>query len=194
MKTRILFVCTGNTCRSPLAEGLCRDMAKRLDVDVEVRSAGVSAMEGMAVSRHTSDILREKGASEGVAGACSLRPETVQWADLILTMTMSHKRILLERHPAAVDKVHTLMEYAVTDPSVLEKIREKETLVSELQMKQALGQAITKEERERLYVLDQAAPDFDISDPFGGSRRDYEMVAKEIERAVMGVLARLRRN
>jgi protein arginine phosphatase len=192
-KSHILFVCTGNTCRSPLAEGLCRNMARRAGIEAEIRSAGVSAMDGMAVSRHSSDILREKGASEGVTGANSLRRDTVQWADLILTMTMSHKRALLERHPYAVDKVYTLKEYAEVSPSAMDTLRQKEELLSELQMKQALGQTITREERERLLLLDQLAPDFDISDPFGGSRQDYNQVAKEIEQAVAGVLERLKR-
>ncbi|WP_438447504.1 low molecular weight protein arginine phosphatase [Gorillibacterium sp. sgz5001074] len=193
MKTRILFVCTGNTCRSPMAEGLCRSMAEREGLEVEVRSAGVSAVDGAAVSRHTGDILREKGASGGVTSSSSLKPETVRWADLILTMTMSHKRMLLERHPEAVDKVHTLLEYAESDPAVLDRIREKESLLSELQLKQALGQPIGREERERLYRLDEAAPDFDIPDPFGGSRRDYDETAKAIERALASVLKRLKR-
>lgn len=192
--TRILFVCTGNTCRSPLAEGLCRTMARRMGVDVEVRSAGVSAADGMAVSRHTGDILREKEASDGVSASCSLRGETVEWADLILTMTMSHKRSLLERHPGAVDKVYTLKEFAETESSSMSAIREKEQLISELQMKQALGQTVTQEERERLFLLDRMAPDFDIADPFGGTRRDYDQAAKEIEQALAVVLARLKRN
>lgn len=192
-KTNILFVCTGNTCRSPMAEGLCRSMARREGLSVEVRSAGVSAADGAAVSRHTGDILRERGASDGVAASSSLKKDTVQWADLILTMTMSHKRMLLERHPEAVDKVYTLMEYAETDPAVLDRIREKEALLSELQLKMALGQQVSREERERLFQLEGETPDYDIPDPFGGSRREYEETAKAIEEAVSRVLQRLKR-
>lgn len=188
---RILFVCTGNTCRSPMAEGLFRSMAKQSGLEAEVRSAGVAAMDGAPVSRHTGDILREKNAAEGVTSSSALRPETVRWADLILTMTMSHKRAVLERHPDAVDKIHTLLEYAEFDPTVLEAVRAKEQLLSELQLKQALGETITREERERLYKLHEQTPDYDIPDPFGGSRKDYEEAADSIGQALRQVIRRL---
>lgn len=53
----ILFVCTGNTCRSPMAEGLLRKLAKERGIDLEVRSAGVSAISGTSISRHVAAIL-----------------------------------------------------------------------------------------------------------------------------------------
>jgi protein arginine phosphatase len=188
----ILFVCTGNTCRSPLAEGLCRMMAKREGMSLDVRSAGVSAMDGSPVSRHSGDILRTKGAAEGLAGSRFLRKEEINWAHLILTMTMSHKRSVIERHPEAVDKVFTLKEYGLDDPAVLRAIAERESFLSELELKHALGQPISKEERERLARMNLSIPDFDIADPFGGSRMDYEAAAKEIEAALKGLLRKLR--
>ena len=56
---RILFICTGNTCRSPMAEGLLRKLAAERGLKLEVKSAGVSAVDGMPVSRHTAAILRD---------------------------------------------------------------------------------------------------------------------------------------
>lgn len=192
MATHILFVCTGNTCRSPLAEGLCRKMAKELGLDIEVRSAGVAAMDGVAVSRHSSDILQAKGASEGMTASQSVREDTVAWADLILTMTMSHKRSVIQRYPQAVDKVFTLKEYAEDNQQVLDQIREKEELMSDLQLKQALGQAVTPAERDRLLQLDRLTPDYDIMDPYGGSRRDYDDTAEEIAEALAKLLRKLK--
>lgn len=191
--TRILFVCTGNTCRSPMAEGLCRAKAEREGLSVEVRSAGVAAVDGAAVSKHTGDILREKGAAAGVTASAFLTAEAVRWADLILTMTMSHKRTLLERHPEAADKVYALREYAEYDAAQADRLQELEALHADLQLKMALGQPVTREEREKLYRLEGQLPDYDISDPFGGSRRDYERAAQDIERALGRLFDRLKR-
>lgn len=189
---RILFVCTGNTCRSPLAEGLCRMMAKREGMTVEVRSAGVSAADGAPVSRHSADILRTKGASEGVQASRYLRRDEISWADLILTMTMSHKRAVIERHPEAVDKIFTLKEFALDDPETIAAIEAHESLASDIQMKLALGQAVSLEEKEKLRRMSRSAPDFDIADPYGGSRADYEDAAREIEQALVRLLRKLK--
>lgn len=190
--SNILFVCTGNTCRSPLAEGMCRMMAKREGIPLQVRSAGVSAADGSAYSRHSSDILRAKGVLEGMKGSSYLREEQIRWADLILTMTMSHKRVVIGEHPEAVDKVFTLKEFVEDGPAALRAFAEREELVSELALKQALGQPVTQSEREKLAQLQWKVPNYDINDPFGGSRAEYDAVADEIEQAVTKLLRKIR--
>jgi protein-tyrosine-phosphatase len=105
---RILFVCTGNTCRSPLAEALFR--SKLGDSQWEVRSAGVAAYEGQPASQQTLQVLQERGISHD-HNARRLTEELVEWADLILTMTRSHKSLVTSTFPTAVDKVFTLREY-----------------------------------------------------------------------------------
>lgn len=189
---RILFVCTGNTCRSPMAEGLCRQMAKREGLSLEVRSAGVTAHDGAPVSRHSEEILHKRGAGEGIRASRYLRKDEIRWADLILTMTMYHKQQVIASHPEAVEKVYTLKEYTMDDPFRLGILEERASLQSELELKRALGQPITGEERERLVRLNLAVPDFDIADPFGGSRRDYEETALEIEEALNRLILRLK--
>jgi protein arginine phosphatase len=188
---RVLFICTGNTCRSPLAEGLFRLLAGREGLDIEARSAGVSAINGSPVSGHSSRILGEYGASVPKA-SCALTGSLVDWADLILTMTAAHKGLLLQRFPQAVDKVHTLKEYVVDDPKVLECLQEREALVSELQLKQALGQQITDEELFRLSELERAVPNFDISDPYGGPIELYRSCASEIEAGLTQLVRKLK--
>ena len=64
---RILFVCTGNTCRSPLAEGLLRIRVHQEGLAAEVRSAGVSAVTGGPISRNSASILQEAGFKESIS-------------------------------------------------------------------------------------------------------------------------------
>ncbi|TLS50507.1 low molecular weight protein arginine phosphatase [Paenibacillus antri] len=188
---RILLVCTGNTCRSPMAEALFRKRAAARGVPVEVKSAGVAAVPGQPMSGHAADVLRERGVDPSGFRSSEATPELVRWADLILTMTSHHKRHLLELYPDAVEKTFALKEYAGGDPETAALFAERESLAAELQMRLALGQQISNEEREKLYELDRRLPNPDVQDPIGGSRARYEKTADEIETAIAAALDRL---
>lgn len=190
MVKNILFVCTGNTCRSPLAEGLLRTMAGQAGLALDIRSAGVSAIDGLPVSKHSADILSAKGYDRELLSQ-SLSGELVHWADLILTMTGSHKRAVVQQYPQAVEKIYTLKEYAEDDPDVLSRMREKEALFAELQVKHALKQPISGAELERARELERSGPQFDIADPYGGTRKDYEQCAAEIEGCLRKMIGKL---
>ncbi|WP_127534758.1 low molecular weight protein arginine phosphatase [Paenibacillus kobensis] len=187
---RILFVCTGNTCRSPMAEAILRSRAASRSLDIEVRSAGVSTVDGMPISANALEALRRKQIDHRGASRM-LAEQAVGWADLILTMTSAHKRGLLGRFPNAIDKTHTLLEYAVPDSSVLHDLNELERLYTEWHMKQALGQQMPEEDRKRMIELEKKIPSFDIADPFGGPLPLYESCAAEIEQAVDRLLDKL---
>jgi len=105
---RILFVCTGNTCRSPMAEAMFR--TRITDGTVEVRSAGVAAYDGQSASPHAQQILLEKGIPHAHASK-RLDAGLADWADLILTMTGHHKMLVRQFFPQAAEKVYTLTEY-----------------------------------------------------------------------------------
>ncbi|CAM3837697.1 low molecular weight protein arginine phosphatase [Mesobacillus zeae] len=105
---RILFVCTGNTCRSPMAEAL---LANKGIPGVEVRSAGVFAANGSDASLHAKKVMEENNLS--LSHRSSLLTESeVGWATLILTMTESHKGAVLSYFPDAAGKIYTLKEFA----------------------------------------------------------------------------------
>jgi protein-tyrosine-phosphatase len=163
-----------------MAAGFLRQMAEQTGIAVDVHSAGLSASQGAPISRHSASILQHKG----ISLQHTSQPATaklVTWADLIFTMTVNHKRALIQGFPHALDKIHLLKEYVEDDPKVLATIAESESLFSELEMKRVLSHAITAEERQRLWELENQLPNYDIFDPFGGSLADYEQCAMELE-------------
>ena len=113
---RILFVCTGNTCRSPLAEHLLKAMAKDR---YEVKSAGIAAFDGDQASQQVHHVLEEKGIVIQHQ-AQSVTPELIDWADLVLTMTKQHERILQESFPEQVEKIAALKAYVMEQETNLD--------------------------------------------------------------------------
>ena len=111
---KIVFVCTGNTCRSPMAEGILRDLAGD---KVSVSSAGIAAGISTA-SKKSVDAMAEIGIDISGHTSKQLTPDMMAEADLILTMTKAHKMILVMSQPEFKEKIMTLSEWAETDEDV----------------------------------------------------------------------------
>lgn len=105
---KILFICTGNTCRSPMAEAIFKHKTNNR---YEVKSAGIFAQDGSTASLHSIDVLKKQSIPIDHKSK-QLTTELVVWSDLILTMGNSHKQMILQRYPKADDKVFCLKEFA----------------------------------------------------------------------------------
>ncbi len=105
----ILFVCTGNTCRSPLAEGIFTKMIASKD-SFSISSAGLHARDGLPASEKTVAILAKQGIDFSKFRSQSLRAEKVQEATHIFVMTKSHLQEILTLYPNIREKTFLLSE------------------------------------------------------------------------------------
>jgi protein-tyrosine-phosphatase len=109
---KVLFVCTGNTCRSPMAEGLLRKMAQEKGWGLSAFSAGLAAFPGVPAAPEAVEAAKEKGFDLEPHQSQPLSKPLVLESDLIVTMTARHKEMILKKMPGLEGKVQMLSELA----------------------------------------------------------------------------------
>jgi protein-tyrosine-phosphatase len=117
----ILIVCTGNICRSPMAEGLLKQILieKHLN-NVLVRSAGISAGNGLQASLNAVATMAEQGIDITSHRSQPVTSSLIAESDLILVMEEYHRDSILSFAPAASGKVRLLKEYDINSVSSMD--------------------------------------------------------------------------
>ena len=214
---KVLFVCSGNTCRSPLAEAIFHKL--KPDESYEAQSAGMMAMDGKPMSEGSKAALAKQGLAEQHLSQ-GLTGHHLEWADVILTMTENHKRSIFEIFPDKELNLYTLKEFILDDPETENLIQKLYHHIAQLELKRAAfitkhqgkvdkynneGQDISgqdeleeellaqlKPEQEAIELVSSKLPSFDISDPYGAGNEVYEDTYRELEEAVQKLIIKLK--
>ena len=126
--TKILVACSVNTARSPMTQGFLKDFFTRNNMNIEVYSGGISsnARDGMLISLDAKLVMKEIGIDlpkDSLSIDLKKRPELIEKADLILTLTENHKKEIIEFINLNNKEIYTLREFAgengdIEDPSM----------------------------------------------------------------------------
>ena len=164
---QILFVCTGNTCRSPMAEWLFNSKVKRLGLtdNITAKSAGIFAAEGAPASEQAVQIIHEQGGDLTQHRSQTVTPGLIEEVDLILTMTYEQKQHLLTSYPDIIvnGKDETAESLLIDDNG--------NTTVMQL-----------SEYAEKLN--ENTLTKTDIRDPIGGTTEEYYQVFSELDQLI----------
>ena len=159
----ILFVCTGNSCRSVMANGLLQKKLKeQRRLDIEVLSAGIMMAAGLGASFETQELLKAEGIDVSRHRSQRVRPSLLKKADLILVMERLHEERILQLAPEVKNRLFLLKEFA--NPVRNYGILDKEKNISN-------GDKIRDN-------------NLDIKDPVGGSLEFYREIFQMIKEAI----------
>jgi protein-tyrosine phosphatase len=169
---RVLFVCTGNICRSPAA---ARILAERAGgARIEVASAGTRAVVGSGVHPLTAAALAQRGIPTEGHAARDLSARLVRDADLILGMTRSHRSAAVRLDPAALRRAFALAEFARLCGTSLAQSQQPDGMIERLSA--------------RRWAASPPEAD-DIPDPIGTTPAGHDAAVERIAECIDRILA-----
>ena len=157
----ILFICTGNTCRSIMAEGIFKKMLrdkKRNNSGFNIISAGISALPGMRPTLEAMKVMREQGIDISPHTATQVQDDLIKKSDLILVMSNAHENYIKTRFTFARDKIYLLRKFA---------------------------------QIEKFKKLQEDDKNYEIVDPLGRSIGFYRIIAKQLRENLEKILDKI---
>ncbi len=109
---KIMFICTGNICRSAMAHKMLEKRAKEENKDVEVYSCGIYAQNGDIPTYEALTVMKDYGIDLSNHRATNIRNSNIKDMDVILCATTAHKNNVIAMYPELKDRVYTIKEYA----------------------------------------------------------------------------------
>lgn len=183
---RLLFVCTANRCRSPMAEYLARQSLAKRGIDAEVVSAG--RLGGRyAASSGAVAAMAKRGLDLRGHTSTAVDPDTLAHADLVLVMERAHLADVYQTRPDAIGHSFTLGEFPpLLAAAAPESVESDDTLKEQARRRIAL--ANEARDPARILIDDDST---DIADPMGRLNMRYRHTAKQLQHLIEATLDRL---
>ena len=188
--TSILVVCTGNVCRSPIAEGMVRSILQTRfgDAAPPVASAGTAGWVGSAADPSSIAAAAELGIDISAHRARQLRPDDLRSAELVLAMASEHREAAWRLYPGAADRIFTLKELVL----LLEDLEAP----SSGRPEHVLAAQVSAANASRFGAILDWRRDENVMDPLGMPPDVFRTVARDLDdwckRLVDGLFGRAR--
>jgi protein-tyrosine phosphatase len=190
---RILTVCTGNICRSPVAERLLQAGLDQVQPGAfEVRSAGTRAMVGDPVQPLSADIIRTYGGTPDGFAARQLTPKILRESDLVLAMTAKHRGEVMQMDASLLKRTFTIREFARM-LKILEQ-RDADAPAPASNIPDFWQELPRRAASVRHLSLTPEASDNDVVDPYRRGPEFYEQMEDELAPAILAILRFARRH